>query len=199
MMTETKLREIVSHNLIRYRKAANMTQLELAEKLNYSDKSISKWERQEGLPDLLIMFKIAEVFEITLNDLLSEKKKLARVKHRINKLLITLISFTAVWAIATAVFALLGIFNPALGDSWLAFIYAIPASFIVLTVFAFAWGRKIHAFITFSLLSWSIPLAIYLSLDYQPLWLLFIAIIPLQLITVFSFFLRVRRPEKPGE
>jgi len=194
MMTDDELRKVVAFNLCRYRKENNLTQLELAERLNYSDKSISKWERGEGLPDLLIMVKIAEIYGISVNDLLSEKKRLARPKHRLNKLLITLISVTGVWAIATAVFVLLGIFSPALERSWLAFIYAIPGSFIVLTVFAFTWGRKIHSFITFSLLSWSIPLAIYVSLQYQTLWLLFIAIIPLQLITIFSYFLKFKRP-----
>jgi transcriptional regulator with XRE-family HTH domain len=193
MMTDSDLKRVVASNLCRYRKENNLTQLELAERLNYSDKSISKWERGDGLPDLLIMVKIALIYGISVNDLLIERKRLARPKHKLNKLLITLISYTGVWAIATGVFALLGIFSPEANRSWLAFIYAIPASFIVLTFFAFIWGRKIHSFITFSLLSWSIPLAIFVSLQYQQLWLLFIAIIPLQLITIFAYFLKPRR------
>ena len=56
-MDELKL--IFASNLIRLRTAAGMTQAELGEQLNYSDKSISKWERGEGLPDVYILAQIA--------------------------------------------------------------------------------------------------------------------------------------------
>ena len=49
-MKEQELRKNFSNNLIYYRKASGMTQLELATLLNYSDKAVSKWERGESLP-----------------------------------------------------------------------------------------------------------------------------------------------------
>ena len=45
--------QFIADNIAYYRKKMALTQLELAEKLNYSDKSISKWERAEGVPDIL--------------------------------------------------------------------------------------------------------------------------------------------------
>ncbi|MFA6611421.1 MAG: helix-turn-helix transcriptional regulator, partial [Bacilli bacterium] len=62
MITEEKIKENIANNLIKYRKAHNLTQIQLAEKLNYSDKSISKWERQESIPDLVILSNIAELY-----------------------------------------------------------------------------------------------------------------------------------------
>jgi len=189
MITEKELKDRLSFNLIRYRRSNNITQLELAEKLNYSDKSVSKWERKEALPDLLVLTQIAEIYGIGLSDLLSDRKRLARPKHRLNKLLISMIAFTAVWFVATSFFVLLGIFAPDLKKIWLSFIYAIPVSLFVLMVISKMWGYRFLQLANFSLMSWSIPLSIVLSLNELRLWLLFIAIIPLQILVLLWYFL----------
>ncbi len=192
MMNETEIREIFARNLANYRKANNLTQLQLAEKLNYSDKSISKWERKEGLPDVVILLRIAETFGITVNDLLRPGIRLKRPRHKLSRLLITMIAFTTVWFVATTVFVLLGIFFPDLGKTWLAFIYAIPVSLLVLSIYSRLWAQLFYQFLTISLLSWSLPLSIYLSFDFDKLWLLFIAIIPLQILTALYYVLKSR-------
>ena len=193
MMTEKDLKDRVSFNLIRYRKVNNLTQLQLAEKLNYSDKSISKWERKEALPDLIILSNIAELFGITISDLLSDKKRLVKPKHRMSKVLISMIAFTAVWFVATSCFVLLGIFNSSLEKTWLCFIYAIPISLLVLIIFSQMWGNRFLQFLNVSLLAWSIPLSIFLSFDNIKLWLLFIATIPLQILTLLWYILKSRK------
>lgn len=58
----------IAKNLIRYRKAANLTQAELAQKINYSDKSVSKWESGNGVPDIYILLKLAELYGVSVND-----------------------------------------------------------------------------------------------------------------------------------
>ncbi len=60
-MTEERLKKNIAKNLSSLRKSAGLTQAELGEKLTYSDKSISKWERGDGLPDLLVLDKLAEL------------------------------------------------------------------------------------------------------------------------------------------
>lgn len=190
MRNENEFKELVAENLAYYRKVNNLTQLQLAEKLNYSDKSISKWERGESLPDIYILYTITELFGITLNDLTKKKKtkiKKIRIKSRT---LITLLSFGLCWLIATIVYVLLGIFFPTLTKTWLAFIYAIPASMIVLIVFSKLWTSNIVLFLSTSILFWTIPLSIYLSFNYDKLWLLFITGIPLQILTILWFTLR---------
>ena len=60
---------IVSKNLIKFRMAAGLTQLELAQKINYSDKSISKWENNSAIPDLEKIIKLSNIFEVSLDEL----------------------------------------------------------------------------------------------------------------------------------
>ena len=67
--------EILAENLTYYRKAAGFTQLEIAEKFNYSDKSISKWERGEGVPDVFVLKALADLYGLTIDDFFNEEKK----------------------------------------------------------------------------------------------------------------------------
>ena len=53
------------------RKLKNLTQAQLAEKLNITDRAVSKWENGRSLPDSSIMLELCEMLEITVNDLLS--------------------------------------------------------------------------------------------------------------------------------
>ncbi|MBQ4642232.1 MAG: helix-turn-helix transcriptional regulator [Oscillospiraceae bacterium] len=63
------------------RKAQGLTQKELAEKLDVSDKSVSRWERDEGLPDLSLIPVIAEVFDVTCDELLRGERKSAEDRN----------------------------------------------------------------------------------------------------------------------
>ena len=66
------LETIVASNLAEFRRNAGLTQAELAEKINYSDKSISKWERGEALPDLKVLAQLAELYGVTINDFVTK-------------------------------------------------------------------------------------------------------------------------------
>ena len=137
--------KIISKNIVEYRKRAKLTQSELAEKLNFSDKSISKWERGEAIPDVVVLINMSEIFGITLNDLISEndiKPVCNNVDKIRNRILITLLSAGVAWLVATLVFVVLMLVVPELNKSWLAFIYAIPVSVIILLIFACIWGKK---------------------------------------------------------
>ncbi len=52
------------------RRQANLTQAQLAEKLNITDRAVSKWETGKSMPDSSIMLKLCEILNITVNDLL---------------------------------------------------------------------------------------------------------------------------------
>ena len=71
-MDGEKLKQQIGSNIASYRKRAGLTQAGLAEKLNYSDKAVSKWERGESIPDVLTLMQLAGQFEVTVNDLLSD-------------------------------------------------------------------------------------------------------------------------------
>ena len=69
------LKLITAANIIRLRTGRNLTQAELGAKLNYSDKTISKWERGEAIPDAFVLVQLAEIFGVSVNDLLSSQDK----------------------------------------------------------------------------------------------------------------------------
>ena len=74
------LKKIIAKNITDLRTAKGITQLELAEKLMYSDKNISKWERAEAVPDVVVLKTLADMYGITVNDFLVENnEKLAKL------------------------------------------------------------------------------------------------------------------------
>ena len=186
------LKVIIGKNISEYRKALNLSQLELAEKLNYSDKAISKWERGESLPDIIILKQIADLFHITVNDLLgykTQKKQTYISKLMHNKILTLMLSIGIVWLVSTVIFAFSSTFNIATNYSWLVFIYAIPISMLLCLIFTAMWRRRVSLIIFESLFVWTLGIAICLTFFlYTKIWILLIIAIPLQaLILLWNF------------
>lgn len=184
----------IAKNLTYYRKAAGLTQAELAEKISYSDKSVSKWEQGNGVPDIYILLQLAELYGVSVNDIVGNgvptppKRRVAGLRF-----LIMLLSSGIVWLVATCVFVLIKLIAPAL-DAWLAFIYAIPVNAILLIVFTGVWRYRFLRFISISALIWTAILSFYLTLrilaqsfgwDHDGYWLLFLLGIPLQCLEIF--------------
>ena len=141
-VNEEKLRQLIAENIAYYRKQSGDTQADLAEKLNYSDKSISKWERGDGTPDIFILAKIASLYDVTVQDLLREKKV---PKSRSRHILIHLLSVGLVWLVMTVLFCISKIFHVLPQYAWMVFIYAIPITGIVSVVFSgLWWNRFLH-------------------------------------------------------
>ena len=107
MRNENDFKMIVAKNLIKYRKANNLTQLELAEKLNYSDKAVSKWERGESLPDVYMLQVIANMYNVTLNDLVSDECSEVKPVNTLNKKVIMALSVGLTWLVAMIFFVIL--------------------------------------------------------------------------------------------
>ena len=169
------IEKIFSKNLTKYRTLMGLKQSELAKKINYSDKSISKWERGEGLPDLKATSKLCEIFGITIDDMLKENDdhsgKISKTIMFKNKkhFLTTLISASLVWLVATIVYVSLLIFQ-AEGRIWLPFIFAIPISAIVFLIFSSIWGNNLHKFLSVSCLLWGVILSLTLSIPHSRIW-----------------------------
>ena len=197
-MDDERLAAIIGENITRLRKIGNMTQLELAEKINYSDKSISKWEQGNGIHDVRILIRLAELFGVTLDDLVSEHVKrevLPRGAKRRNRAVIVLLSSGLCWLVAVIAYVLLGLFGPELSYKWLAFLFAVPLNSIVVLVFSCIWHWKWIRIVSVSVLVWTVLGCIYLvayallGSGYN-LWLLFLIGIPLQILALFFFVWR---------
>lgn len=178
---------IVAKNICEYRKKAKLTQAELGEKLNFTDKSVSKWEKGEYLPEFSVLYKICEIFGITLNDLVNEKQTEYKPQKQNKHLLISLMSAGLVWLVATTVFVALLLFAPEVGRKWLCFIYAIPVSTLVLLVFSCIWGGTFLKFITSTILCWTILISVCLTIGGVYWYLLFIGI-PVQVLIALWFY-----------
>ncbi len=186
---EAILRKRFAKNLSHYRKALGLTQIELAEKLNYSDKSVSKWERGEGLPDLAVTAQIADIFGLTVNDLIAEKPRRHLLTTR-NKAIITTMSIGVAWLLATVLFFLFEIIFPDIKGWWLFYIFAIPVSSIVAIVFSAIWWKKIHIFTSISTLIWSVALCVVLTATVPKITLIFIVAAVVQVLTVLWFLIK---------
>ena len=180
------VKETIAKNLATLRKSHGMTQSSLAEKLNYSDKAISRWEHAETLPDIETLCKICDIYGVKFEYLLSkeanETEYIAPAKVSIGRqIIICLIAICAVWLTATALFASLS----ALTDKyiWQLFIWAIPVSGSVISICNHRWWHsKIVSAINDSIINWTFILSLYLQFISYNFWLLFIVGAPVQAI-----------------
>lgn len=187
------IREIVANNIVTLRKQNGLTQIQLSEKINYSDKAISRWEKGEVLPDVETLQSLAGVFDVPIAYLLEEhqEENIPNCKHNMNKVALTLVSICVVWLIATIIFAyLLGVYQY---SWWQAFVWAVPVSALVGMYYNFKWGNRIVTMILMSVFVWTIVASFYLQFLSWNLWLLFLIAIPLQAVVTLSWFIKPRK------
>lgn len=187
------LKFITAANIISLRTKAGMTQAQLAELLNYSDKSVSKWERAEAVPDAYVLKHMAEIFGVSVDYLLYSHSDWEPVskkqKRRYRSEIITLISMAGIWTLALFIFIIGWIFGHMF---WMVFIYAIPISLITLLVFNCVWEDGRRNYYIISTLVASIFLMFYLAfLKWNP-WQLLLLVLPAELIVFLAF--RVKKP-----
>lgn len=189
MIDLNELKQIIGKNIIDLRKKMGLTQAELAEKINYSDKAVSKWECGDAVPDIAVLKRLAEILNVTVDYLLHEEHEQKPV-HETNKTIkrnqriITALSVSLVWLISTLIFIVLGYTVPNISWHWLLFVYSCPVSLIVLLVFNSIWGRPRSNFAIITALVWLIIASIYLTFLDLNLWMIFLIGIPSQIIIV---------------
>ena len=190
-----ELNKIISENLVQLRTKSGLTQLQVAEKINYSDKSVSKWERGEAIPDVSILLELSKLYGVSLDAMVKKHEKGIKPKGKRFKLsqhtLITLISFVAVWFLATIGFAVVYGFFQIYDKAWLSFLVAVPVSALVLMILSLCWYPYWLSAIFSSIFIWTAVLAITLSVASVNMWLLYIIAIPIQLIVIFVFVLQI--------
>ena len=199
------IKSVIAKNIYTLRTANKITQLEMAEKLNYSDKAVSKWERAEGLPDVVVIKQIADMFGVTVDYLMSTEeeravKGLVQEKQVVEQgsrkytpahRLITVISLIGIWTISLGLFF---IFWTQELFVWQVFIYTLPVFFITWLVFNSTWGNRRNNLYIVSALVWSILLVLYVALLKYNVWMIFLLGIPAQIIVYLSF--RINRVRK---
>lgn len=187
------LKFITAANIISLRTKAGMTQAQLAELLNYSDKSVSKWERAEAVPDAYVLKHMSEIFGVSMDYLLSSHNAWEPIsqkqKRRYRSEIIVLISMVGIWTLAFFIFIIGWILGHLF---WMVFIYAIPISLITLLVFNSVWEDGKRNYYIISTLVASIFVMFYLALLRWNPWQILLLIVPAELIVFLAF--RVKKP-----
>lgn len=216
-MDDEQVKARIGANIAYYRKQAGLTQAGLGEKLNYSDKAVSKWERGESIPDVLTLMQLASLFEVTVDALLGDVNALPEnpstleramnqvsekaLKRKANKNIILALTTTLVWFVALLAFVVLSTLD--IPYSWLAFFYAVPVNAIVLLSLRSAWHDFRWNKALISAIVWGSLASIYASirafLGFNA-WKIFLLGIPGQ-IAIFLWFrmFTVRSKEGPNE
>lgn len=198
------LKIIFAQNLIALRKQMKLTQIELAEKINYSDKAVSKWERGESIPDVSVLMVIANLFGVSIDFLVTkhENDEIAKeqtsyaagIKKK-NRSLITAITFFAMLILETVVFITLQGAKPSnLGWNIVyCYVFPLPIFAIVAVVFMSLWWSKYINFAAVSFLICSVVTDAFLIvlLAWKPFPLVFLVVIPAEIVAMMSFKIKV--------
>lgn len=186
------LKKVVANNLIHLRQKSGMTQAELGEKLNYSDKTVSKWERAESLPDAYVLKQLSEIFDVSVDLLLSpheeHEKEPKKTEHSYSSNMIMLVTFFGIWTAALFVFIIFwicGDLRPGI------FIAAVPVSLVALLIMRTIWKQGRHNYWIVSAIVLSLFFLAYACFwRYHP-WQILLLILPAELLVYFSF--RIKR------
>ena len=177
------LKVIFAANLIRLRTEAGLTQLQLAEQLNYSDKSVSKWERGDAIPDVIVMKAMADLFGVTVDFLITshDEWNVLPVKRHVNTDTITAIVSVGIWLVAALIFVIFWMLD---NVQWVVFLAALPIMLITWLILNSVWknGRNnrwlvaaliVSLFALLSFLLWRYEILVLLIPSLLIAWLSF--------------------------
>ncbi len=200
-MELNELKLISASNIISLRTAAGMTQAELGAKLNYSDKSVSKWERGEAIPDAFVLMQMADIFGVTVDHLLSshdaweapsEEKEKEPAQYSASHIIA--VSILGVWTMALCVFVTLWVFDILW---WQIFFIALSLSLLTYLILTCVFKRAKHLPFIIAAFVVSIFVLFYvLMLPVRPLWQIFIIAVPAVAIVYLSCRIRIRPDRK---
>ena len=187
-----ELKLITASNIINLRTQAGMTQAELGSKLNYSDKTISKWERAEAIPDAFVLKQMGELFGVSVDNLLSshdewkpiptEEPETEQVSYSTGRIIA--IAVSGVWTLALTAFVALWLVGLIV---WQVFVAALPISILVYMVLICVFHRKRYLQHVIAVFVLSLFVAGFLLCypRYHP-WQLFLIVIPAEIIVYLS-------------
>lgn len=188
-----QLNEVISNNLIFLRKKSGLKQSDVAKKLSYSDKTVSKWETGELLPSIANLMALCELYNVSLDEMtkpINQQEYQGKIK-KINKLMISLLAISAVWIMATIVFVYAQILSHV--NLWTVFVWALPCSCIVGIVFNSLWGNRKMNYVIISVLIWSLITCFYLQFLQFNLVALYFLGVPVQISVILWSRIKTKR------
>ena len=198
-MTMEEMKLVVAGKLIRLRKESGLTQAELGERLNYSDKTVSKWERGESIPDAYVLTQLAQLYGTTVDALLRdadpwmdpvEKRRMEERENapKFSSTVVTMVAIMGIWTMAVIMFVIFWVAMDAI--VWQVFACAVPLSLVTLLVLNSVWNRGRHNLIIVMALVACVVALVYLFLLPLNPWQLFLILIPAEIVVVLCFNIR---------
>ncbi len=201
-----ELKIIVGKNLSALRKKNKLTQIELAEKFNYSDKAVSKWEQGATLPDIETLKQLCDFYGVTI-DYLTNPENIKNPKDDPNRERVVLINHiimssllsSIIWIIATIIFVYPIVFSGKADPYWPIFIWGLAANAILLWVLNISWfKKKILTLVAWTVFNWAILAATHLhflffTIGYYNVWMVYLIGAPIQAVIILWFILRIRK------
>lgn len=190
------VKETVRENLIKLRKEHKFTQIELAERIGYSDKAISRWETGEVNPDIETLEKLAELYGIDITVFFSEyspehhRQEVAKESQLGRKIAVWILMGVALWYIGIMAFIYSNTFLPDSTRSWIIFIWLVPLTFVLCAVMNRFFGNAVLGIVFASLVCWTLLAAIYLHFLKYNLYLLFISGAPIQMAILLLDYMK---------
>ena len=195
------IKSIIAKNLTDLRKLHGLTQAQLAEQINYSDKAVSKWERGEASMDIETLFRLAELFHVEI-DYFFEENAGENVEHYSNKRLfvvrrigILILALMAILFVAIAMYITTFWQNwPFKEKSWIIFVWGSAVCCCVSWLFCKAHKYKVASLVLVSCFVWATLASIYLTalVNGVNFWMIFLAGIPIQAALLVYKLLKVR-------
>ena len=198
-MQLSELKLVAASNIISLRTKAGLTQAELGAKLNYSDKSISKWERGEAITDAYVLSEMAEIFGVTVDYILSSHDGWEPPADETEEPpqysvgIIIAIAILGIWTMSLTVFVVLWLLDTIW---WQVFAVAFTVSLLTLLVLLCVFKRTKYLQYVIAVFVLSIFMLLYVLLPSRP-WQLFLIAIPALVIVFLSCNIRIRPDHLP--
>lgn len=182
------LRDIISNNIASLRRKKGLTQVDLAKKINYSDKAVSRWEKGEVLPDIETLQQVAKVLGVPLEYMFDEHstEQTEKKQPRKNEMIFASFVISVVWTVISILFVYLKIKNNFI--YWQAFVWGVPVTALCCLYFHRKWKNKVFNLVVLTILNWSLIASIYCQFIQHNPWLVFIVGVPIEAAIVTSSF-----------
>ena len=201
-MDEQEIRKNFGENLSRLRKYNKLSQQDLANKLSYSDKAISKWELGDNIPDVITLERIAELFNVTVDELIKPSISVSKSGvTRKKRLMVTILAsglglFLGI--VGLLVLSILKFQAGITGEIIDKFIYccyplAFFAGSVITIVLTVLWFEKIWQFIAITTCIWSSAVVAMIWLDFNIAVIWIIILIGFIANALFYFFLKITK------
>ena len=199
-MSREDIPKNIAKNITELRKKAGMTQARLAEEIGYSDKSISKWERGEGVPDIICLKNMADLFGVSVDyfleaehevlpaiesgtSALTEVVAVQGEKYVINRAAIVGVALTGVVLLSSLIFVILKMCGIV---TLMPFVIACPVFTLLLIIFNSIWGKTSYNFAVITLFVWSLLFLISYILRPWGMWSIMLLGFPATLVVWLS-------------